>query len=201
MTKFAIPLFLIPLCISQVSQAAGDITLHRPVPNIESPTQVVSVSFIGASAVSVQEGGATVYAVSDVQSLVVLESGTVTRTILSTPTTVTYTMAEGASTYSAAATITGIADSHNISEVTTVECSGDGNGGEVHCIQIEAVSGAGVPATTATFTFTGTTVPIFTIKATSTSTPTRNIANSQHPAPIFASFFIGCIYVLARILY
>ena len=50
--------------------------VHRPVPNaISGVTQVASISVIGASAISVQTDGATVYVATEVESFVGLASG------------------------------------------------------------------------------------------------------------------------------
>ena len=64
--------------------------VHRPVPNaISGVTQIVSASVVGASAISVQTDGATVYVATEVESFAGFASGSQTSTILSTPTTVT----------------------------------------------------------------------------------------------------------------
>ena len=68
----------------------ADVVVHRPVPNaISGVTQIVSASVVGASAISVQTDGATVYVATEVESFAGFASGSQTSTILSTPTTVT----------------------------------------------------------------------------------------------------------------
>lgn len=75
--------------ISTVRWARADIVITIPQADGPGATQIVSDTFLGVSAIGVQNNGATLYAATAVESFVALvHAGGVTETILTTPTTV-----------------------------------------------------------------------------------------------------------------
>lgn len=67
----------------------AQVVIHRPIPVISGGvTQIVSASVAGVSVIGVQANGATLYAATEIESLVAVASGTRTSTLLSTPTTI-----------------------------------------------------------------------------------------------------------------
>lgn len=174
--------------------------IHDPVQNQGSGvTQIESFSVVGASAISVQSDGATLYVVTEVESFAALASGGHTSTLISAPVTATceslccpvhevvphpsrrnaVTVAEGASVYSAALTlVTTVAGMTFSAEEETI-CTGTGNGGEVDCVQEDIASAKGT-ATTLVESFVATTSPIFTISGTQ-AVPTTTSATQAVP--------------------
>ncbi|KJA22572.1 hypothetical protein HYPSUDRAFT_202134 [Hypholoma sublateritium FD-334 SS-4] len=178
------------LCASLV-RVEADVVIHRPVPNaISGVTQIVSASVVGASAIGVQANGATLYVATEVESFVAVAAGGHTSTLLSRPTTIVLTLAEGASVYSASAaqvtTVAGMA----VSGGTEVKCTGTGNGGEVDCVQAIAVSAEGI-ATTLVTSFVATTSPIFTITGTQAVPTTTTNAASHIMVSLTSTSILG----------
>ena len=172
---------------------APDITIYRPRPDLPGTTQIISDSVIGASVFGV-DNGLTRYIVSAVQSFEALGDSFSTQTLLTTPVTLTckyytafysvfqiyfymhiVTIEENDSIYNALAIQTLTVDGEIVVDNVVVQCTADPFGGDANCIQIETVSGTGLPAggIATTTRYLAATTPIFTITdgaATATST-------------------------------
>lgn len=75
-------IFFVSVCVS------ADVVIDNPVNGVISGvTDIVSASEVGASAISVQTDGATLYVVTEVDSFGAFISGGHTSTFLSIPTT------------------------------------------------------------------------------------------------------------------
>ncbi|KJA15400.1 hypothetical protein HYPSUDRAFT_370805 [Hypholoma sublateritium FD-334 SS-4] len=158
--------------LNLVSLVGADVVIYRPVP-VTNPTpaitEIVSASVVGITAISVQSNGATLYAETDVESGATLVVGGVTNVVLSTPTTYSFTFAEGASLFSESGALTTAHDSDMFSVGQQQICTGTGiTGGVVGCVEVEAASIGGQTPTSATFSYSATMSPIFTIKSSST---------------------------------
>ncbi|KJA22400.1 hypothetical protein HYPSUDRAFT_202196 [Hypholoma sublateritium FD-334 SS-4] len=169
MVKIANSLLAIAgLCASLV-RVNADVVINEPVAAVASGvTQVGSASLLGASAISTQAGGATVYLATEVDTFLGFASGGHTSTVLSTPSTTVFTLVEASSVFSISAPIvTTLAGNVVASGDEETTCTGTGNGGQVDCVQEIEVSAGGV-ATTAVIDFVATTSPVFTITGSGT---------------------------------
>jgi hypothetical protein len=140
--------------------------------------------------------GLTRYIVSGVESFEALGNSFSTQTLLTTPVTLTckyytafhsvfliyfymnvVTIEENDSIYNALAIQTLTVDGEVVVDNVVVQCTADPFGGDANCIQIETVSGTGLPAggIATTTRYLAATTPIFTITdsaAAATSTAT-----------------------------
>ena len=172
---------------------APDITIYRPHPDLPGTTQIISDSVIGASVFGVNNG-LTRYIVSDVESFEALGNSFSTQTLINTPVTMTckyyiafwsvflisvvchaVTIEENNSLYNALEIQTLTIDGEVVVDNLVVQCTADPFGGDANCIQIETVSGTGLPAggIATTTRYLASTTAIFTIKdgaATPTAT-------------------------------
>jgi len=171
------------LVLRVAASPAPDITIYRPQPDLPGTTQIISASVIGASVFGV-DNGLTRYIVSAVQSFEALGNSFSTQTLLTTPVTLTckcytvfhsvfliyfyihvVTIEENDSIYNALAIQTLTVDGEIVVDNVVVQCTADPFGGDANCIQIETVSGTGLPAggIATTTRYLAATTPLFTI--------------------------------------
>ncbi|KIM43839.1 hypothetical protein M413DRAFT_9743 [Hebeloma cylindrosporum] len=171
------PLFLVAgvaLVLRIAASPAPDITIYRPHPDLPGTTQIVSDSVIGASVFGV-DNGLTRYIISAVESFEAVGNSFSTQTLLTTPVTLTFTIEENESIYNALAIQTLTINGELVVDHVVVQCTADPFGGDANCIQLETVSGTGLPAggIATTTRYLAATTPIFTITdASSAAAPT-----------------------------
>ncbi|KIK00442.1 hypothetical protein K443DRAFT_679161 [Laccaria amethystina LaAM-08-1] len=123
-------------------------------------TTVSAGTVLGALPVGVANDGATVYVVTEVQSLLVYQNTQTTQTVLSTPTTVTYNFKADSTKVEQDIVVT----FSGVVGVGYASCVLDGDGGGQCGAEIIAdVAGVNNPITVLSTTYTGKAQPFFTL--------------------------------------
>ncbi|KAJ2919797.1 hypothetical protein MD484_g533, partial [Candolleomyces efflorescens] len=190
------------LAIPAVLAADATLTMLEDV----FPTGEVNIdsgTTLGASAIGVDQHGATIYAVSQVKSLLVFGDATTTTTVLSTPTTETFTYIADASRYAA------IVATHRPSGVAAaiVETCQKQADGKLECGQAFAVSHSAVGEIVLATATTGNGVAFATVSNVESNLPTISIPYGFSGAPHLAvgygaqvGIFLSAVGVLAGAL-
>ncbi|KAJ7753877.1 hypothetical protein B0H14DRAFT_2635544 [Mycena olivaceomarginata] len=132
--------------------SAQSVTLYAVSQDVASEANQVSIAASNSvSAAGTDSHGGTTYVDVEVVTSEVLIKPDTTITVLSVPTTTTFTWVEDAS---------GIQESFLRSGETAGETCGFGTDGHGTCVETRAR-----PPTTETFTFSGNVVPLFTVAA------------------------------------
>ncbi|KAJ6556604.1 hypothetical protein DFH09DRAFT_1280307 [Mycena vulgaris] len=158
---------LFGLTLSLMHVSAQNVTLYAVSQDIASEFQVNQISITASDSVSVagtnSHGGTTYVDVKVITSEVDIQPQT-TITVLSAPTTATFTWVEDAS---------GIQESflRSASGETVVETCGFGTDGRGTCVETLAS-----PQTTEAVTFSGNIEPVFTLVAATPSPSKQNAA-------------------------
>ncbi|KAJ2933744.1 hypothetical protein H1R20_g3350, partial [Candolleomyces eurysporus] len=139
-------------------------------------TLIASGTTLGASPVAVDQNSATIYAVSQVNSLLVYQDATTTATLLSTPVTETFTYRADASRY-AAAMATKAPSGVEAGILETCQKQADGS---LVCGQVFAVGQSQVGGVALIGATTGSAKPFATISnVESLRLPTTSIAEAS----------------------
>jgi len=191
--------FFVVFLASTFNLAIADITIYRPDAEDQDVSQILSFSIIGMSPIDVIEG-VTEYAVSEVDSLFVLMNSVATRTVFSTPTTISYVIERGSGFLGNTIFQTIVNPTDTLLELGFVACTAtvpQTPGGEVQCIEVVTDSGTNFSSSGTTIGFNARLTPVFTIKEADVTTPiptpssiagnnpiSSNIPSSPTPSPI-----------------
>ncbi|RXW16031.1 hypothetical protein EST38_g9831 [Candolleomyces aberdarensis] len=161
---------------------ATDVTLWQMAEATSSPSVIISGLSYDVSPVAVQTDGQTIYVAKEVKSLVVVEAGAFTTTLLPTPTTNTFTYRADASRYHIAIqTQTG-----GVRAELRDDCTLKDDGSLVCSYKVIGESGA--LKTTIEKTSTGSPRPWYTISnVESLNLPTQASAASSITSPLFGT--------------
>ncbi|KAJ7337678.1 hypothetical protein DFH08DRAFT_1082821 [Mycena albidolilacea] len=154
---------LFGLTLSLMHVSAQSVTLYAVSQDVASEANQVSIAASNSVSVAGTDShGGTTYVDVEVVTSEVLINPYTTITVLSVPTTATFTWVEDAS---------GKQESFLRSVGTEVKTCGFGTDGHGTCVETLAA-----PQTTATFTFSGNVVPLFTLVAATPSPSKQNAA-------------------------
>ncbi|RXW16030.1 hypothetical protein EST38_g9830 [Candolleomyces aberdarensis] len=178
----AVASFSVILAALLPAALATDVTLWQLAEGTSSPNAIVSGLSVEISPVAVQTDGQTVYVAKEAKSLMVVQSGAFTSTLVATPTTDTFTFRADASRYHLALKT----QTAGVQAERTDDCTLRDDGSLVCSVKLVAESG-GQKATVAVTT-TGSPAPWYTISnVESLNLPTQASAASSITSPLFGT--------------
>ncbi|KAJ2933711.1 hypothetical protein H1R20_g3348, partial [Candolleomyces eurysporus] len=178
----AVASFSVILAALVPAALATDATLWQMAEGTSPPNPITSGRSFEVSPVAVQTDGQTIYVGKAVQGPIVVQTGSITATLVPTPTTNTFTFRADASRYHMAIqTQTG-----GVRGEFKEDCTLRDDGNLVCSAKLIAESGA--QKTTVAVTQTGSPVPWYTISnVESLNLPTQASAASSITSPLFGT--------------